>query len=80
LVGCLDLQEDDNKDNYMDNTEANIPIPKLRAFFSNKGFTTFLGISFLTANGAGATFLPTPFFPCKTTQLLALLLNDENFF
>lgn len=43
--------------------DMELPMPKLRGFFSKSGFTTFLGASFLTARGAGATFFPTRFFP-----------------
>lgn len=37
-------------------------MPKFFGRFSNKGLTIFLGSAFLTANGAGATFLLTGFF------------------
>lgn len=37
-----------------------LPMPKFFGRFSNNGLTTFFGSTFLTANGAGATFLPEP--------------------
>lgn len=41
-------------------SEFYLPIPKFFGRFSNNGLTTFFGSTFLTANGAGATFLPEP--------------------
>lgn len=48
-------------------------MPKFFGRFSNNGLTIFFGSTFLTANGAGATFLPEPagFFlirGCKMTK------------
>jgi len=37
-------------------------MPKLRVRFSKSGLVTFFGSTFLTANGAAATFFPTFFF------------------
>ena len=85
LVGCFDLEMDSNhkislllrggggRSRWIHGSGNYSPMPKFLGLFSKRGFTTFLGSDFLTANGAGATFLllPTGFFfliGCKETK------------
>jgi len=52
----IDYKISRNQKNYFD-----LPMPKLRVRFSKSGLVTFFGSTFLTANGAAATFFPTFF-------------------